>query len=83
MKTISIYKAQPTHGDDEIPSVTIEIAVTLPEGHAEAAAGASFRAEAVKIADALQGSLPGGTLAALLVELLERETNIRKVRMIP
>jgi hypothetical protein len=81
----TIYKAQPI-GDQVIPDLDIRATDTLPEqpffpsSTWEKHWRDIYAAQAGAIADALYASLPGGTLDALLVEMLDRKRSILKVK---
>ena len=81
---VEIYHAEPTHRGDRFAPVVIRIAEVIPpiEGHDP---GVFERAQALyadqgrQVAQALYDSLPGGTMDALLAELLERRASLFRV----
>lgn len=80
---VDIYHAQPSYSPPVTP-VVIRIEQEIPdfgsaEGYAERAQ-ATYADQGRLLADALYGSLPGGTLDALLAELLERRASMLRVR---
>lgn len=68
---LSAYKA---HGAPD--KVVIEIIHTLPEMKALVDPRDFFKMEAERIAGALFASLPGGTIDALLVELMKSKLSL-------
>lgn len=78
---VHVHHADPVR-DEPIPRVSIVVDLAQPKhdltSYADEA-GKLFRADAKKIADALDAALPGGTLAALLVEMLQRKTDLLRV----
>lgn len=89
--TITLFKAQATV--DAIPDLEVRAVQTMeslaapgrasldePFREFEARNRAFFADEAKKLADALYATLPGGTLDALLVDLLDRKRSIYRVR---
>jgi hypothetical protein len=82
MRTIRLFKARPTFGEDE-ESVTIIIDTRLPEitgRNWEHHAQERFKAEASLLADGLLKTLPGGTTHELLIEMLKRKTCLLHVK---
>ena len=73
-----LYRAQPT-GETQPPVVRITINDIVPDHVNLYAARAFYRAEAKILADALYKALPGGTIVALLVELLDRAASRLRV----
>lgn len=64
----------------DVPCVTIQIGPDVPpENISLAQASVAFEAGAVHLADALERSLPGGTLHALLIVLLRRKACLLRV----
>ncbi len=72
--TYSIFRAQPINGKVP-PRVHINITETLPTRVYGCDHYAIFGAQAKILADALEEALPGGTLDALLRELLLRRAS--------
>jgi len=62
-----------------VPAVTIAVDLTRPAHAGAAEAQSMFNADAKMIADALHNALPGGTLSALMAELLERQVCLLRV----
>lgn len=75
MKQIHIHKAQPV-GDIFPESVEIIIKRTAPEAFNLDLWKEFTKKEAHTLADALFSSLPGGTIDALLIEMLERTRSL-------
>jgi len=73
-----LYRAQPT-GETQPPVVRITINDIVPDHVDLKTARAFYRAEATILADALYKALPGGTIDALLVELLDRAASRLRV----
>lgn len=69
----TIYKAQPT-GDRHAPDLRLEALQPLPllREYSEADCLGLYKQQGELLADALQASLPGGTIDALMVALLDR-----------
>lgn len=79
MKTVHLCKADPT-GPQTIPDTTIVIAQPLAHGDATLNEHRVFYDEQAKvIVDALAGALPGGTMHAILVRLLQRQAYLYRV----
>lgn len=73
MITLHLHRAQPTPGE-ATPPTTIVIGDEVDRDDSEAGSifrKTLFREEARALTIALRGSLPGGTIDALLVEMLE------------
>jgi hypothetical protein len=77
MKTTNIFKAQRTvlYGDP-VSSHAINIEQPMPDFDSMDEARAVYAKEGKEIADALFSSLPGGTLDALLIEMLDRKRSL-------
>lgn len=75
---VDVHKARALAGPVE--NMTICGDLTLPETDDMEASRRLFQRDAKAIADALHESLPGGTLHALLVELLSRKASYLTVR---
>jgi hypothetical protein len=78
----TIYKAQPT-GDQVIPNLDLHAVTSAPDipgSEFEKLYRDFYAAEGKIIADALCASLPGGTLDALLVEMLDRKRSLLRVK---
>jgi hypothetical protein len=71
-KNVRIHRAQDTvlNGQDDLE---ISATVPFPRHETLAEAGAMFTAEAQDLADALVATLPGGTIDALIVRLLDHK----------
>lgn len=81
MPNITLYKADPITEDRNVPDLTIHIKITFPRLSSTGSDSlreheAIYKAEAKRLTDALMGSLPGGTIHALLVELLRRKVDL-------
>lgn len=75
-RTVNIYRAQPV-GDHEAERVTICIHYPLPDVSSQhPGTHDEFAAEATKLADALWASLPGGTIDALIAEMMRRRATL-------
>ncbi len=84
-KTVHVHRADATR-DEPVQPVTIAIDLEQPPygaGWTDYArdAKALFTADATKIADALRDALPGGTLDALVAELMTRRAVLFRVRL--
>lgn len=82
-KTVNIYCAHPT-GKESIPTVTIQIYEPVPSDNVpgpnwEKELRVMYTKEGHALADALCFSLPGGTIDALLIELLEPKRTLFRV----
>lgn len=79
-----IAKAHATAGV-EIPDVTLSISGPVPEFTDDPQwikkLGVFYESEAERIADALCKALPGGTLDALICNLLKRKASLLRVPM--
>lgn len=75
----TVYKAQQTT-EVTIPNMSITATEELPHDTGLAAPRIRFYEQAKLISDALYDSLPGGTLDALLVELLDRKRSLLRVK---
>lgn len=62
---VIVSKAEPTHGQDQVAEVVIQISGTQPEHPDLKQAAEFFHDEAQVIHKALSAALPGGTLDAL------------------
>lgn len=78
MRHVELYRAQDILRDDPVLPVTIMIGEPLPEVP-YANAVRLFAEQARVLADALEESLPGGTLDALLGELHARKASLLRV----
>lgn len=85
-QTITLCKAGPVTGREPPPNVTIRIEGAPPEWKSGVSerewmedALASYRYQGQRLADALFGSLPGGTLDQLLLAILERKACVLRV----
>lgn len=79
--TIHVHRADATR-TEPVPAVTIAVDLTQPAHDGDnyaAAAQSMFDCDAKLIADALHNTLPGGTLKALMAELLERQVCLLRV----
>ena len=83
-KTVHVFCAQPL-GDEVASDTTIRIHVEVPEMGIERgweqAYRDMYRRQATKLKEALVGSLPGGTVDALLVALLDHKRCLLAVPM--
>jgi hypothetical protein len=76
MRVISLLGAQANVNQNTLAQpTTIVIDMAINVGGADV-----FQAQAMKLADALFESLPGGTIHALLIELLRRKHSLFTVR---
>lgn len=90
MNTLQIYKAQPTVKDEPVEDLTIVMDKELPripedipvqEGQDSIETSRRLhRAQARQLCNALVMTLPGGTLDALLGELLQLKASVYRVR---
>ncbi|GAA2347319.1 hypothetical protein [Dactylosporangium salmoneum] len=79
--TVHVHRADATR-TEPVPAVTIAVDLTQPAHSGDnfaADAQALFDGDAKKIADALHEALPGGTLKALMAELLTRQVCLLRV----
>ena len=78
---IIVYKAMPLFPEG-IPDLELKATEYIPAGSIgdEGSQKVWFSDQAKSIADALYASLPGGTLDALLVELLDRKRSLLRVK---
>lgn len=77
MKTLRISIAEPIFANaKKTEPVIISIAEQLEKG---SVGNATFKADGKLLAKALLNSLPGGTLDALLVELLKQKQSVLRV----
>ena len=82
---VTLHRARPLGSNDVVRKVTIMIDGELESPSTdsldwEGEAWQRYRAEADRLLDALCGSLPGGTIHAMLVGLLERKRSLLIVR---
>lgn len=63
-------------GDNQAPSAKIIIDTTITDPPSLEAARTLFKRQAVVLADVLFASLPGGTIDALLVEMMARKVSL-------
>jgi hypothetical protein len=82
MQTVEIFKATPIW-DEKASSVTILIDDEFPECYTLTASRALHAEQAKKLADVLWKSLPGGTIDALMVELMSRKVALFRVPFPP
>lgn len=75
---LSIFKAQPT-GSVPVPSVTVKIITEIPNCDSLEHAREVYATDARDLAKALTTSLPGGTVHALLVALLEHKVSLLRI----
>lgn len=82
MENINIYKAQRVVKEKPIEDVFISIKKELPalDGKRARLSNHIFKKEAWMIADALYASLPGGTIDALLIEMLDRKKSNLQIK---
>ena len=73
IKRIVVHRAQDTAADIKTPVLSITATEPFPSPDSFASGSIIFAAEARKICDALIATLPGGTIDALLVHLLEHK----------
>lgn len=78
--TITTFLAQPI-GDQQVTPFEIKATETIPEIQTPGEAGLDearqiYAGQAKMIADTLFGSLPGGTIDALLIEMLDRKRSL-------
>lgn len=74
-----IYKAHRTISSEPIPDLRLAALEQMPEALDLAEARATYRDQARVIVAALRRSLPGGTIDAVLVELLEMKISLLRV----
>lgn len=77
MNTFTVHKASPTVPGDEIDEATILI---VPSIDSTSDSRKQFQHDGTELAQALWMHLPGGTLDALLGELLQRRASQLRVR---
>lgn len=73
MKTVRAYRAQAARPDKPVEQVTIEIDDEIP------ASGVAFEEQARTLASVLWETLPGGTIDALIAEMLKRRASKYRV----
>lgn len=80
--TVHVHRADPAR-TTPVPAAVIAVVLPQPTHGADYAthAQAMFYTDALKIADALQAALPGGTWTALLAEMLTRQGCLLRVPM--
>lgn len=76
MKTVSVFKAQPMPRRPEIESARLLMEVELPDTADLETARGTYEAQAKLVLDVLVVTLPGGTMDALLVDLLRRKASL-------
>lgn len=80
MRQVNIRKREPTR-DEPVEGVAIIIDGKLPPpGERMGTAGAAFADDGRALASALLETLPGGTVDALIAELLIRRASLFRVR---
>lgn len=84
MKRVVVHIADRIEPHVYIEPVTIDVSKKLPEvpfaDDWELIARARYRDDAKRIVEGLVASLPGATVDALLVELLDRKASLLRVR---
>jgi hypothetical protein len=80
MTEISIYRADGLGPNESVPPVTIRIDKPMPGFNSSDDARARFKADGDAIAEALWSVLPGGTVDALIGDLLARRASLLRVR---
>jgi len=78
VKTVSVYRAQPV-ASDAVPQATIVIDDEIPPVTGVEGAQRVFEEQGAALAAALWESLPGGTIDALLREMLLRRASLLRV----
>jgi hypothetical protein len=81
MRTFNIYKAQGYTEKEPVENTTISIVQEVPEMRDLKEAGQIYEKEGAMLAEALRASLPGGTIDALLRELLISRASLLRVPM--
>ena len=76
---MEIFKAQTT-GGEVIPDLTLSITEVFPHCESLEENAAAHQSAAKELADKLEASLPGGTLHALLIEMLQRKLDQTLIR---
>jgi hypothetical protein len=76
---VNIFKAQPVIKSEPVEDVCIQIQKDIPDTPNYKEAVIVFRKEAEGLANALIGSLPGGTLDQLTILLLESKASQLRV----
>lgn len=76
MKTIRLYKAQPISGNNFAHSVTLVFDEEIPTSPTLQEAQKLHQQQAEKLAEVLFKTLAGGTVDALLVEMLKRKASL-------
>lgn len=74
--TTIIYKAQPTHKGQSVPDLHITAAESFPETENLSRSRILYDVDAKELVDALFNTLPGGTLDAILVHMLDRKRSL-------
>ncbi len=72
----TLYKAQAVVSSEPIPDLHLSAVEPIPDGGTLDDARDAYQAQAHTIATALRRSLPGGTIDALLVELLDLKRSL-------
>ncbi len=90
MRTVDIYRCQPTVPEKPVEPVTIRIHEEIPDfGRRENvddmldAAVHCYRDQGRALADALFSALPGGTMDELIARLFERRASLFRVSFAP
>lgn len=78
LNIVSVFHASST-GSREVPALQIQATKPIPSMESLDEARELHATQAARIADALFESLPGGTVDALLVEMMRRKASILSV----
>lgn len=79
---VAIYRAEDTTRESEdVPNATLTISSPPPKQETLDDSRTFYRQQARALHDVLARTLPGGTLDALLGELLERKASLFRIRM--
>ncbi len=79
---VGVFTAQPV-GQKKVPNLLIHTLGNFPEVDSTRDSRQLHVYQARKIAEALIKTLPGGTLHALLIEMLKHRENVLTVREVP
>lgn len=80
MKEISIHRADSIRTEDQVRPVVIRIDKSMPGFESPDGTYECFKADGEALAEALWAVLPGGTVDALLGQLLTRSASKLRVR---
>lgn len=78
-RTRYFYKAQPTLGDQEVPTTVITFEDCVPHHNTLEAMAREYEEQGKALADTLFEILPGGTVDALLRHMMEKRASLFRV----